>query len=153
MKIVLLLGHALLMPVAATSPPTLYVDKGACPFECCTYRQWTVRRDTPVYDSVNGAKVVGVARRGSRVQGVTGEVHTVPLRTKLKNGKEVYMLTRLGEGFWKVWDHGRVLESDDDNLNKGPGPKSTWWVRIKLPNGVTGWSKSPDNFGNMDACG
>src|SRR3954452_13121839 len=153
MRIVVLLGQALLTPVVAQSPPPLYIDKGACPFECCTYRHWTVRETTPLYNAVNGTKIVGMAKKGSRVQGVTGEVHTVPLKVKLKSGKEVYMLTRMGEGFWKTWDKGRVVESDDENLDKGTAPKSTWWVQIRLPNGVMGWSKSPENFGNVDACG
>jgi hypothetical protein len=28
-----------------------------------------------------------------------------------------------------------------------------WWVKVRLPNGVTGWTDKPDHFGNKDACG
>jgi len=55
--------------------PKVFVDKGACPFECCTYREWTVSKDTDLFDSVDGKKKVGVAKKGSKVTGVTGEVH------------------------------------------------------------------------------
>jgi len=24
-------------------PPSIHIDKGACPFECCTYREWVAR--------------------------------------------------------------------------------------------------------------
>ena len=96
----------------ASDPPPVFVDKGACPFECCTYRTWTVTRDTALFDSVNGKRMVGLARRGMRVQGITGEVHTVPLKAKLTSGKEVWMLTYLGEGAWKTWDNWLVKESE-----------------------------------------
>ena len=32
-------------------------------------------------------------------------------------------------------------------------PVSVWWVKIKTSKGITGWSKLPENFGGMDACG
>ena len=153
MKMVFLLGQALLTLVAAHGPPPVFIDKGACPFECCTYRQWTVTRDSVLYDAVNGKRVVGLARKGSKVQGLTGEVRTVPLKARTKAGKEVFVLTYLGEGFWKTWDDGVVKQRNDDDLDTHARPKSTWWVRIRLPNGVTGWTKAADNFGNVDACG
>lgn len=27
-------------PTSAPKPPKVFVDKGACPFECCKYREW-----------------------------------------------------------------------------------------------------------------
>ena len=34
---------------AQTRPPRNYEDRGACPFECCTYREWSVEEDTVLY--------------------------------------------------------------------------------------------------------
>jgi hypothetical protein len=30
-------------------PPRVYIDKGACPFEGCTYRTWKTKRTTVAY--------------------------------------------------------------------------------------------------------
>src|SRR6476661_2097404 len=54
MKPVLALDLFLLLSVLAANvraqdgPPMPYIDKGACPFECCTYRQWSVKQPTAV---------------------------------------------------------------------------------------------------------
>jgi len=34
-----------------------------------------------------------------------------------------------------------------------PRKPPVWWVKIRLPNGVIGWSDKADNFGNKDLCG
>ena len=55
----------LLAPVVAAQtageqkPPNVYIDKGACPFECCTYREWVAHTDVTLLESPNGKKVVG----------------------------------------------------------------------------------------------
>ncbi len=77
----------------ASPPPAVFIDKGACPFECCTYREWTVEKDTEFYDKVDGKKIIGKVVKGTKIQGVTGEVHTVPLKIQTENGREVYLLT------------------------------------------------------------
>src|SRR4030095_1286133 len=52
----------------ATKPPVVYVDKGACPFECCTYRRWKTEKTTTAYAQPDRkAKVVGKFKAGSRV--------------------------------------------------------------------------------------
>jgi hypothetical protein len=48
-------------------PPNVYIDKGAYPFECCTYREWIARTDVTLLDSPNGKKVVGRIKKGERV--------------------------------------------------------------------------------------
>lgn len=52
------------------APPRVFVDKGACSFECCTYRPWTVDADTHLYDRPGGKKV-GMVKKGECVTGVT----------------------------------------------------------------------------------
>jgi hypothetical protein len=158
----------------APEPPKVYVDKGACPFECCTYREWTVNKDTPLYSAVNGKKIVGTAKANRNVTAVTGEVHVVPAKIVVKEahgsykpGDVFYVLTYEGEGSYKVWKNGDIssdgevyelFDNSSPKLRKIWGewkskPESTWWVKIKLPDGVEGWTKQTKNFGNMDACG
>lgn len=33
-----------------SSAPDPYISKGACPFECCSYREWIANRDVTVMD-------------------------------------------------------------------------------------------------------
>src|ERR1039457_702107 len=63
-------------------PPKTFVDVGACPFECCTYKQWVVRDAVQLLDQPNGRRVVGVLRKGEAVTGLTGEVISVPIAVK-----------------------------------------------------------------------
>lgn len=150
--------------VFADTPPSVFIDKGACPFECCTYGEWTVEKDVDLLDEINGRKVVARAKKGEIVRGVTGEVHTIPLKIKvsldstsassseLRDGDEVYLLTYQGEGFWKVWKNGKVIDGVFEREGK-ERPQSVWWVQIKLKDGKTGWTRRPEDFGNKDACG
>jgi hypothetical protein len=142
-------------------PPSIYVDKGACPFECCTYREWVARTDLTLVDSPDGKKVVAQIKKGENVLALTGEIHSVPLQivsphdypdAGVKAGDTIYMLHYEGEGFWKVWHDGKLVEID--NLpDKGTKPKTTWWVKLKTSSGAVGWTVEHHNFENQDACG
>ncbi len=74
---------ALLAP-QQTSPPVPYVDEGACPFECCTYRDWTATAAVAAYDhwrwqSVSPSsphKVVFNIAKGDVVTALSGVVVT-----------------------------------------------------------------------------
>jgi hypothetical protein len=138
--------------IAAEAPPKVFVDKGACPFECCTYREWTVEKDTQLFDAVDGKKTVGKAKKGTKVTALTGEVHTVPFKVKTNDGKDIYLLTSHGEGYWTIWEDGRAVAGVQENWKSTPVP-NTWWIQIKLSNGNKGWTKESDNFGNKDSCG
>ena len=75
---------------------------------------------------------------------------------QVKPGDRVYVLTNLGEGFAKVWFKGRILAGEpyDESIFKPVRrTKSVWWVKIKDRRGRIGWSREPDNFGNVDQCG
>jgi hypothetical protein len=67
-------------PATASVPPSPYIDKGACPFECCTYRDWIANEEIALMDQPNGKKVVARIRKGEQVHAITGEVHRIPLR-------------------------------------------------------------------------
>jgi hypothetical protein len=109
---------------ARPSPPKVpYEDHGACPFECCTYRMWTVNAETPVRtDRRDNAPVAFRVRVGEVVDGLTGVVVTTKLgratirepivvdsdKLELRPGEVVYVVNYSGEGVWKIWARGRL---------------------------------------------
>ena len=108
-------------------PPVPHEDYGACPFECCTYRTWTVEADTEVRsDRRDGAPVAFHVRRGEQVVGITGVVVTMkpgraivrePIviespKPGLMPGSLVYVLSYVGEGVWKIWVGGQIYETE-----------------------------------------
>ena len=110
---------------AAQGPSLPYRDPGACPFECCTYRDWTANKDTTVYREMrDGSTRAFTVRKGEVVRGVTGVVITNRAgtatassnmsigqgnKTRVRKGDTLYLLTYQGEGFFKVWFKGRVI--------------------------------------------
>lgn len=152
-----------------SGPPVPYIDKGACPFECCTYRKWNVVKPTVARTSMSDASPVGFRMKtGEWVTGVTGVVITTQPgivralkkatigETPIKKGEQFYVLTNLGEGFTKVWFKGRIFEGepyDDSTFEFVRKPKSIWWVKVENRRGQVGWSRQPENFGNVDQCG
>lgn len=166
----------------AQTPPKYFIDKGACPFECCTYRSWKVIKNTALYDHINGKRIIGIAKKGTMVQGLTGEVHTIPTIIQFQKtlqdtsgfdyqqGTNAYLLTYLGEGLYKAWYNGQIIEWGQpaciDNSEWGAGVKdcckdihilkkgsSVWWSQIKLKNGISGWTQEMSHFTNIDSCG
>lgn len=152
-----------------TRPTMPFVDNGACPFECCTYRSWTVDKPTVVKSAMRDAASVAFRlRKGDRVKGLTGAVITsqpgevrVLKRTKIgkltaQPGDTLYLLTYVGEGFHRVWYKGKITEEetyDKAVFRQIRQPKSVWWVKVRNSRGQIGWSREPDNFGNKDQCG
>lgn len=121
-------------------PPLPYVDHGACPFECCTYRDWTAETRLDAYKQHEGPgrrEVVFAVNRGERVTAMTGvvvttgaaevritkpttlEVHSrrfpkaPPEKVALSPGDRVFLLTPQGEGWMSGWTDDRLLESFD----------------------------------------
>ena len=164
--------------VAQRHPPRYYIDKGACPGECCTYRQWKTVVTTQLLhrpDLHSGR--AGIIQAGSKVTALTGQVNTIPGRFVVKKshgryqpGNVLWVYTYIGEGYFKVWFNGRMRQEElefspfggssglrcensgicwgelDQNL------KSTWWIKIKTANGLTGWTNQGKNFSGADAC-
>ena len=55
------------------------MDSGACPFECCTYRDWTAETTLTAYESHDPrsrGRVVFTLAPGERVTALTGIVRT-----------------------------------------------------------------------------
>lgn len=153
----------------SSRPGMPFVDKGACPFECCTYRDWRVDKATAVRSAMrDGSSIAFRLKKGERVKGLTGSVITsqagevrVLKRTKIgrftaQPGDTLYLLTYVGEGFHRVWYKGRITEEetyDKTIFRQLREPKAVWWVKIRNSRGQTGWSREPENFGNKDQCG
>ncbi len=93
------------------APKGKYIDKGACPFECCRYGPWKGRKTTTAYASPDASSdLVGEYQSGTKVTALTGEVHTVPGRfivkkahARYKPGDVILVLTYLGEAHFKIW--------------------------------------------------
>jgi hypothetical protein len=160
-------------------PPAIFVDKGACPFECCTYRKWKTEKTTVAYarPDVRSQKI-GKFLKGTNVNALTGEVRTAATRftvtkehEKYKPGDVLWVYTYLGEGFSKIWFKGKIYEEDLAFSPYGGSSgklcetspecwgrldkelKMTWWVKIRSPKGWTGWTNQPENFSGADQCG
>src|SRR2546423_13519712 len=100
-------------------PPLPYLDRGACPFECCTYRRWTVEADTFIYKERSiKSDIAFQVKKGQHVTGVTGIVVTLKpgkvvvkkaqtldqdRKVRLKPGDIFYLLHYEGEGYSKIW--------------------------------------------------
>ena len=156
---------------AADLPPDPFVDHGACPFECCTYRGWTTVTAIDLFDKPNGRKIEKI-NSGLAVVGLTGDVVSHPIRLRatrsyqeagISKGDVFYALHYSGEGYWAVWHNGKVRQAqffgdEIKDAHAEPGAeiqkdRSIWWVKIKLKSGQTGWAVSSGNFDNQDACG
>jgi hypothetical protein len=163
---------------SAHTLPVPFESEGACPFECCVYRTWSVRRATDVRTTRDtSAPVAFSVKDGDEVEALTGVVVVSrPGRARasrdvkveglgdLHEGDEVAVLHPLGEGFWLVWRDGRkgsgqVGEKSarpgpwDPELNPIEKPEFTWWVQVRDGKTRTGWTDAPGNFGNKDRCG
>jgi hypothetical protein len=167
------------MARGADSHPAAYIDQGACPFECCTYRAWHTKAETVAYAQPDqNAKVVGLLKVGAIVEAITGEVHSIPARfvvmkphAEYKPGDILWVYTYLGEGHFKVWRNGAMQEEDLGFSPYGGSPGArcedtrhcwgelereltfSWWVKVRSKEGWEGWSKQPEHFDNKDACG
>lgn len=70
----------------------------------------------------------------------------------IRAGDVIYVLYYLGEGYWKVWHNGLLVDIENFT-EKGPYPRYTWWVKLKTKSSIVGWTISHGNFYNQDACG
>lgn len=148
-------------------PSRLDVAEGACPFECCTYGRWAATRSVHLLTVPRAsAGVVATVSPGDSVTAETGEVHTraAPFvfgadRDGFAKGDTVWVLDYQGEGRFRVRYRGSTVPADLGFSPYGARGRSmleeyrsVWWVRIKLDNGVVGWTAYPEAFAGRDAC-
>lgn len=164
------------LAAAQEMPPPAFESWGVCPFECCTYRQWTADDDIPVHrDRDNRSALAFQLHRGDAVDGVNGVVVAEQARPitidspvrdgylagsekpqlTLNPGDVVVVVAPLGEGAYRFWYQGRVYTSGAGLAGMLAGPSKTrftWWKQVKNAAGKTGWTAS-EKFSNVDACG
>jgi murein DD-endopeptidase MepM/ murein hydrolase activator NlpD len=106
-------------------PPlsSTYTDVGACPGEGCRYGSiWTLDASTPVHPTRGSSQIAFDLPQGQKVTTVTGVVVTKPGRIRILHpivipGQHpvssgvLYVLTYRGEGFWKVWLNGKLIDA------------------------------------------
>lgn len=164
--------------MAQKRPPQNYIDKGACPGECCTYRKWKAEITTQLFSRPDiHSKRVGIIPAGSSVTALTGDVHTVPSRFLVKKrhgryrpGDVLWVYTYIGEGNFKVWFNGRMRQEELEFSPFGGTTgikcektaicwgeldrelRSVWWIKIRTPSGLQGWTNQGKNFSGADAC-
>ena len=174
---------------AAKRPPEAYVAKDACPFECCTFGEWSVEAEVELLKAPAGASLGRKLKVGDKVEGLTGEVHLRPRpmlvvhpfeayrqngdydeTVQIPAGGLVFELDSIGEGFFKFWHEGQIVEASGGGYLENrclafdaecwgvyldpPGTpiSDVWWVKVRLSDGTEAWALS-DGFGNMDGCG
>lgn len=162
---------------AQEKPPVKLENWGVCPFECCTYREWTADDDIPIHQNRNEkSAIVFRLRQHEHFDALTGVVVTEkpgvvridrPMQEgyvegsdkpqlSLKAGDIIYLLSPLGEGAYLFWYQGKVYRSSTD-LASMPGTdaaqaRMVWWKQVRNRAGKKGWTQS-DKFSNADACG
>jgi len=144
----------------------VFVDAGACPGEGCEYcALYVAKSEVSVYEKASAeSKKLGVIAAGDTFISKTGEVHTVPTRFEvhresdgIKPGDEVFALTYLGEGYFRIFLNGELTQAD---LGFSPWGGSaskicdkpkycwgrlekelefTWWMWVIAESSLQGW--------------
>lgn len=144
----------------------VYVDKGACPGEGCEYcALYIAKSDVTVYKNPSSESTqVGVIAANDTFISKRGEVHTVPTRFRvrrehggIKPEDEVFALTYLGEGYYRIFLNGELNRADlGFSPWGGSGGKTcnnpkycwgqldkelefTWWMWVIAESGLEGW--------------
>ena len=168
-------------PLGRRPVAPLRID-GACPFECCTYGDWTTTAETTVYEEPDPGSAQRTLPAGTRVESATGFVllreigvavarDTVRMYTEdgaerlAAAGDTLFVLDNVGEGFRRVWHEGSVLQTDAVSGFVPEGrvpaaevlvePRQEWWAEVQTADGREGWLWM-DNTPRMegaDACG
>ena len=153
--------------------PVIY--EKACPFEGCTFRQWTVKKPSKMYSSwQKNRSLVATLRAGEKVVGLTGVlISRKPDRFLVKRpiphfsltvGDVILQYAEWGEGAADLWAKGVWYKSfdwgetedgnlilSDDNVTIVEHGSREWWVQVKTASGKTGWVLASGNFDGMDA--
>lgn len=151
--------------VPESTPGKVYVEKGTCPGECCTYREWTATADVEILADPGATRVVGHIRKGEKVTAETGEVHVVPLRscamrahtlessaagasskTTLAPGDVFWVLSPVGEGYATIWFNGKLHTESamfifDETCAAKPGGEDCWAKVHAPPSAVDDWRR------------
>jgi hypothetical protein len=178
MAVVITLAFSFSAWASETLPLPQY-DYGACPFECCTYRTWTAKMATSLYDDfIKTGKPSSVVNKGEVVEGVSGVVITTKAGTVrvlkemvfeqeaseekiLLHPEDILLYLRhVGECYDRFWYKGQFLLGETCITEVGATevvdvqsmPEWVWWAEIQRSNGEVGWTPEVDHFAGVDAC-
>jgi len=163
-------------------PPLPFDEDGACPFQCCTYREWSVEYPTDIRsDRRDAAPVAFHVEMNDTVNATTGVVTTTKIGRATASrdvrvganhllvhaGEPIYLIRNVGGGDWKIWVDGVIdrqyipsqgyctpdtQSSDECAIKVVDQPVNVWWAQVQNTRGETGWTREVDHFGNIDAC-
>ena len=131
---------------ADEGPRLPYTDVGACPFECCVYREWQAFAQVPAYEAPDNAAAIAfhIAHNES-VTAETGQVVTIRAGVKevrkaatigfpvkpsaspterhlhVKPGDKLYSLHYVGEGYELFWYEGALYQDEIAEYRDGHG--------------------------------
>ncbi len=170
-------------PAPAPADDGVYIARGVCPFECCTYREWVLETPATVRPAPNGdAPAAFTLDTGTTIRADSGNVYVTspgiviadrpfpvaesPDAPVVAAGDTLYLLDSMGEGFFHTRYRGRIYESSGAAWFGGGPPGSTtsgrlvrgaesdWWVHVTLTDGRTGWIMMDEvRVDGADACG
>lgn len=147
---------------SAGPPPTedgWYVSLDACPFECCTYRDWVAESDTAVYRGARSSEEVGAIRAGQTVEALGGNVYVAPVPVEvtyattmgplqLDVGETFYLLDYLGEGYRRVWHSGKPAEFETYEMRDPDAAvtsRTTNYRSCEAPSDRCWWRIAPEH--------
>ena len=130
--------------------------------------------DTELVAAPGSKRIVGKANKGGRAVGLTGEVHLKPEPVvvltdgDLPKGSIAFVLDYGGEGYGHVYTKGKIVDTflgvadycfrtsescwGEFLFPTAKRNAQVWWVKVRLSNGVIGWTDKADNFRDTDAC-
>jgi hypothetical protein len=164
--------------VVQPAPTLPFFDWNACPFEGCTYGEWTAAATVELFDTWKPSrKRIATLPPKAVVTGVSGVVITykpgiirlnkdLPL-DDLRSGDTILTYTYRGEGFSAAWLKGRFYREYDITFTKWPDGsgclgtdcagtyvdlgEKVWWAKVKMRSGVVGWvNMNEAKFGGVD---
>ena len=173
--LLLLAGPANLAAQQQRRRGRVYVARGACPGEACGYGPWKPLTATALRARPDArSRRVGEARAGPCVNALTGVVRVYrPGRFVVQRpqygfrpGDVLDVYTYVGEEVYKVRHRGRWIAEVSLTNSPRPGPAarrecetnpycwgvferkpdSDWWIKVRTPEGILGWTDEPANF-------
>lgn len=155
--------------LAEDAPSVPYYDWGACPFECCAYKEWTTSKPIVAYEKPSrSSKKRFTMPAKQAVTGITGVVITnrygivrilKPVKLgytqnsegtvlSLAPGEKIYRLHYLGEGSDIFWYKGKTYEGQfDESTEEGSAVSGS--IKLETDYDATWWVQFKDSKGRV----
>jgi hypothetical protein len=172
-------GDVVIARWRARVPDSVFIRKGACPFECCGYTEWALRDSAVVVtEPRRGAVAAFVLPDSTRFMADSGFVRVTdvqlivvgdtidqrPYAALFLPGDTMVVLDYVGEGHWKVFYKDRIVEVEGFWGAEQPGLpvaemlgrySSEWWAHITMKDARKGWLLivPPMQVIGADGCG